>query len=141
MSLPVLHDEDPNEGCESVTLGVTAVTGQGSAVLDGGIHDVSAEASVRIEETTFTSAVLETAPPEGLDAAGGGLSPATAQVGISRDLEPQVYGVLCTVCGASDVVDNRWVSGRVVRPERMNQWRGDQGGPTVMKRIAKAANV
>lgn len=93
MSLPVLPDDDANEGCEAVTLGVTAVTGQGSAVLDGGIHDVSADASVRIEETTFTSAVLETAPPEGLDAAGGGLSPATARVGINCGLEPPVYGV------------------------------------------------
>ena len=81
VSLPILQDQDPNEGCESVTLGVTAVTGEGSAVVDGGIHDVSAGASVRIDEITFTSAVLETAAPEGLDVAAGGLSPATAEVG------------------------------------------------------------
>lgn len=81
MSLPIILDTDQDEGCESVTLGVTAVTSTGSAVVDGGIHDVSAEASVRIEENDFTSAVLDSVPPEGLDVAGGLLSPATARVG------------------------------------------------------------
>lgn len=81
VSLPIVHDNDPNEGCEFVQVGLTAVSGTGSAVLNGGIHDVSAEAVVLIEEDDFTSAVRTTAPPEGLDAAGGGLSPATAEVG------------------------------------------------------------
>lgn len=84
VSLPVILDTDQDEGCESVTLGVTAVTGTGSAVVDGGIHDVSAEASVRIEENDFSSAVLDSVPPEGLDVAGGLLSPATARVGCGR---------------------------------------------------------
>lgn len=81
VSLPIVHDNDQDEGCESVTLGVAAVTGNGLAVVDGGIHDVSAEAAVRIEESDFTSAVLDTVPPEGMDVAAGGLSPATARVG------------------------------------------------------------
>lgn len=81
VSLPITLDTEQDEGCESVTVGVTAVTGTGSAVVDGGIHDVSAEASVRIEENSFTSAVLDFVPREGLDVAGGLLSPATARVG------------------------------------------------------------
>lgn len=83
-SLPITLDAIQDEGCESVTLGVTAVTGSGSAVVEGGIHDVSAEASVRIEENDFTSAVLDSVPPEGPVVAGGLLSPATARVGGRR---------------------------------------------------------
>lgn len=81
VSLPIVHDNDPDEGCEFVEVGVTAVSGTGSAVLDGGIHDVSAEAVVLIEEDDFTSAVRTAVPPEGLNAGGGGLSLATAEVG------------------------------------------------------------
>lgn len=79
VTLPVIHDNDPNEGCEAVTLAVAAVS-SGSAVADGGIHDVTTEAVVLIEENDFTSAVLGTALPEELPAEGGGLSPATAEV-------------------------------------------------------------
>ena len=87
LPLPILHDNVPNEGCEVVTLGVTAVSGDGVAVTDGGIHDVSAEAVVKIEEVDFVSAVRETVLPEGLSAEEGGLSPASAEVsrtGFSR---------------------------------------------------------
>lgn len=80
LPLPILHDNVPNEGCEVVTLGVTAVSGGGVAVTDGGIYDVSAEAVVKIEEDDFVSAVREAVAPEGLSAEEGGLSPATAEV-------------------------------------------------------------
>lgn len=81
-SLPIVHDlNDPDEGCEVVVVGVTAVTGTGASIVsDGGIHDVSTEAVVRLEEDDFTSAVRETVEPEGLDVDGGGLSPAAAEV-------------------------------------------------------------
>lgn len=81
MALPIILDANQDEGCESVTLGVTAVTGTGSAVVDGGIHDVSAEAAVRVEENDFTSAVLDSVPPAEPGVAAGLLSPAAARVG------------------------------------------------------------
>lgn len=81
-SLSVVHDPDePDEGCEVVVVGVTAVTGTGASVVtDGGIHDVSTEAVVRLEEDDFTSAVRSTVDPDSVDVGGGGLSPATAEV-------------------------------------------------------------
>lgn len=80
VSFPVVHDNIPNEGCQIVTVSVTAVSGTGSAAVDGGIHDVSADAVVMIEEDDFTSAVLETVPREILEPGSGELSPATAEV-------------------------------------------------------------
>lgn len=80
--VPIVHDNSPNEGCEVVIVGVTAVSGSGVAAVNGGIHDVSAEAVVMIEEEDFTSTVLETAFPEGVNTEGGVLSPATAEVGV-----------------------------------------------------------
>ncbi|CAM9750475.1 unnamed protein product, partial [Ectocarpus sp. 4 AP-2014] len=103
VSLPVVHDNDPDEGCEGVTIGVTAVSGTGSAVVNGGIHDVSAEAVVTIEEDDFTSAVRTTTLPTGLGVGGGQLSPATAEVVIadatatwSSDVTLSVVGVTPT---------------------------------------------
>ena len=80
LPLPILHDNVPNEACEVVTIGITAVSGDGVAATDGGIYDVSAEAVVKIEEDDFVSAVRDTVWPEGLNAEEGGLSPATAEV-------------------------------------------------------------
>lgn len=80
LPLPIFHDNVPNEGCEIVTIGVTAVSGDGVAVADGGIYDVSAEAVVKIEEDDFVSAVRETVVPEGLSVDEGGLSPVAAEV-------------------------------------------------------------
>lgn len=77
--LDIVHDDRPNEGCEFVSVGVSSVSSGGSVVVNGGIHDVSAEAIVVIEESDFTSAVLSS---EDVDAGGGGgLSPTTAEVG------------------------------------------------------------
>lgn len=102
VQVPVVHDNTPNEGCETVTVGVTAVSGNGSAVVTGGIHDVAAQATVMIEEDDFTSAVLETGIPVGLETDGGGLSPATAEVRLNgksngadqRIQQPMEYGLL-----------------------------------------------
>lgn len=74
----VLSDNDPSEGCETVIVGIVNVSGNGSAAVNGGIHDVSAEAVITIEGEDFTSAVLQTTLPTDV----GGLSPATAEVGI-----------------------------------------------------------
>lgn len=80
MPVPIVHDDDPNEGCELVIVGVTNIAGNGVPVSVGGIHDASAESIIAIEEADFTSAVLETVLPVGLEVEGGGLSPATAEV-------------------------------------------------------------
>ena len=77
----MVHDNIPNEGCEFVTLSVSSVSVDGSAIVNGGIHDVSTEAVILIEESDFTSAVLETTLVDGTDAGGGELSPAAAKVG------------------------------------------------------------
>lgn len=107
--LPIIHDNNPNEGCEAVTLAVTAVS-SGSAVADGGIHDVTTEAVVLIEEGDFTSAVLGTAPPEGLQVEVGGLSPATAEVCTRMKEESQQqkgHNVWCDL-GAAGTIRRWW---------------------------------
>lgn len=77
----VNQDNEPDEGCQALVLGVTNVTaGNGSTIVEAGINDVSSEAVVAIEEVDFSSAVLEAVLPEdGRDGAGG-LSPASAKV-------------------------------------------------------------
>lgn len=76
--LHIVNDDEPNEGCEFVSVGVSSVSSFGSIVVNGGIHDVSAEAIVIIEESDFMSAILGT---EGVSPGGeGGLSPTTAEV-------------------------------------------------------------
>lgn len=82
LSVPIVHDDDPDEGCEVLVLGVTDVTGiNGSAVVVGGIHDVSAQAIVAIDEVDFSSRVLETESRVDVGEVAGGLSPGTAKAG------------------------------------------------------------
>lgn len=92
MPLHIVHDDTPNEGCEFVSVGVSSVSSAGSVVANGGIHDVSAEAIVVIEESDFKSAILGT---EGVSpGGGGGLSPTTAEVGCVGKVELRVLNCL-----------------------------------------------
>lgn len=79
--MSLIHDSDPDEGCELLVLEVTNVSSaNGSVVVVGGIHDVSAAAVVAIEEVDFNGAVLETKLPVGVLDGAGGLSPIAAEV-------------------------------------------------------------
>lgn len=79
--VPVIHDQEPDEGCETFMLAVADVVGRNvSAVVEAGIHGIGSKAVVAIEEEDFTSAVLETVLHEETEVGGGRLSPAFAKV-------------------------------------------------------------
>lgn len=80
--VPVTRDEEPDEDCEVLVLGVVNVTGvNASVVVEAGINNVSSEAFVAIREVNFTGAVLEMTFPQDALSGPGGLSPASAKVG------------------------------------------------------------